>query len=54
MTKAELIKAIESLPGETEIYIIENYVDLDQSNEYRLSAVLVISNMNSSPIICLS
>lgn len=53
MTKAELIKAIETLSDDTEIYMIENYEDLDSSDEYRLHSVAVISEMDSSPIICL-
>lgn len=53
MTKAELLKAIETLPDETEIYIVDYDGYLDNSDEWRLNNVLVIRNMTRSPIIFL-
>lgn len=53
MTKEELMSAITGLPAETEIYIIDKYIDLDRSDGCPLLSVIVINEPEREPIIYL-
>lgn len=51
MTKEELMSAITGLPAETQIYKIDNYVDLDHSDGCPLLGVIVVNEPDSKPVI---
>lgn len=53
MTKEELMSAITGLPAETQIYKIDDYVDLDHSDGCPLLGVIVVNEPDSEPIIYL-
>lgn len=53
MTKGELINAISGLPVETQVYKIDDYVDIDHSDGCPLLGVIVVNEPDSEPIIYL-
>lgn len=53
MTKEELMSAITGLPAETQIYKIDDYVDIDRSDVYPLLGVIVVNEPDSEHIIYL-
>lgn len=53
MTKEELMSAITGLPAKTQIYKIDDYVDLDHSDGCPLLGAIVVNEPDSEPIIYL-
>lgn len=53
MTKEELMNAITGLPAETQVYKIDDYVDIDRSDVFPLLGVIVVNEPDSKPVIYL-
>lgn len=53
MTKEELMNAITDLPAETQVYKIDDYVDIDRSDGFPLLGVIVVNEPDSKPVIYL-
>ena len=50
MTKEELMNAITGLPAETQVYKIDDYVDIDRSDGFPLLGVIVVNEPDSKPV----
>ncbi len=53
MTKEELMNAIMGLPAETQVYKIDDCVDIDRSDGFPLLGVIVVNEPDSKPVIYL-
>ena len=53
MTKEELINAISGLPAKTQVYKIDDCVDIDRSDAFPLLGVIVVNEPDSKPVIYL-